>query len=378
VADHTGSRGSACPHGLCDGSGFVQRAGTAYACRCRAELVAAARERKRDAQRQEASRRARKGWQQLRANGYRPRGRRVGHARDRKRAIARHYRQQQVDRAVFERLWRKDCEAQDVQVSERSLETGWAHYRALCRTFRAKGQGYHTSQAQRAAALANAGRARCDRTMRRHTRRLERLGLIRTEHIRKRLMVAGDRDCIAVFICQVAGVPRLVQTGVAASGAGGRGGRSSDLSFVRPPSAAGAGPQAALTAPAPAGCAGRKNGSAPHGARDPTPALPPANGSTEGERAKTGRQGPPRPRSGPSRARPVELSPFAGAGSDRDRLERMFLELYELAADTEDEHEQDWAHQKLAALHAELGAGELWDALKWAAQQQARRKRTDE
>ena len=196
------------------------------------------------------------------------RGRRVPHARDRGQALALAYPIRQATQAEVHTAYELLCATLDIRVSERGFRTFYGEYVCEMTAYRAKGQDFQTTNAQRAAALASRGRPRCTRTIRRTRRRLEMAGLIAYAHVRRLGARNGYRDTLRVRVLS--------------------------LKFCPPAFAAGTGqPSAACSVPAlrqfSPGCAGQRSRSAsptgsapPYGGRNHPPDRPAGNGSDEG------------------------------------------------------------------------------------------------
>lgn len=121
-------------------------------------------------------------------------GRRVPHRRTRDQALALTYRQRQVTRREFERLYRRARPTGN----EGGLETGYQHYLAVFCRYRRDGQHYRTTNQQRAAALTTRGRPRCRRQVQRLNRLLADMGLAVVSHYRDQGATPGHRDCLVV------------------------------------------------------------------------------------------------------------------------------------------------------------------------------------
>ena len=169
-----------------------------------------------------------------------------------------------VDREEFERRDYARRLAAGLEPNARGTETLWQLYRADARALQAKGQGFLTTNGQRARALEHAGRPRCARTVQRAHQALHQMGLLRTFHDRRGLMRPGRRDRLRVQFAP---------------------------SYVAPPSAAPTAPQRGLAVGAgtasiarPAGAESDQAGSAPPGGgRTGTPPLRAAHGGDQEE-----------------------------------------------------------------------------------------------
>jgi hypothetical protein len=182
--------------------------------------------------------------------------------RMRQRELALKFPVRIVDREEFER---RDFERRlraGLNPNERGTETLWQEYQSCVRAFRAQGQGFLTTNGQRAEALCKHGRPRCGRTVQRAHGALREMGLLRRFHDRRGGSRVGNRDRLRIQFAP---------------------------SFVTPPSAATTAPRRGLAVvahrPDTGGCAARKHGPAPPGLSAPpdggrhgTPAAP-ANGN---------------------------------------------------------------------------------------------------
>lgn len=110
-------------------------------------------------------------------------------------------------REEHELAFRGDCEEQGLLFNARGCETSYVALRtAVLRGFGCGETAFRTTNAERAAAMRNSGRERCERTMQRHHRRLQRMGLLMVGHVHRGRGASGFRDCLHL---------RLVQTYVA-------------------------------------------------------------------------------------------------------------------------------------------------------------------
>lgn len=136
------------------------------------------------------------------------RGRRTPHCRDQHEGLALAYRVRQVPRDELRRLFQERiCDVDGIRFSERGFQTLYAEYRAEFTRYRASGQDFQTTNAQRALALAARGRPRCARTVRRTRQRIERMGLIAYHHVRRLGARAGYRDTLRVRLLNPSFVP---------------------------------------------------------------------------------------------------------------------------------------------------------------------------
>lgn len=132
------------------------------------------------------------------------RGRQTPKRRDRQLAIAHAYPVRLSSYLKFRRRFNQLAELENRFVSERGLETAWREYMACARLYRLKGQGFRTTNGQRARAHALSGRPRCERTIQRTHHRLAAMGLLRRSHIKKLKDRAGHKDCLEITITFVA------------------------------------------------------------------------------------------------------------------------------------------------------------------------------
>lgn len=115
----------------------------------------------------------------------RAKGRKVPHARTRKDALVLAYKVIQVNLKTFRVIEAERRRERGVQPSERGTMTLWAEYQSCMRAYRAQGNFFGTTNAQRARALALRGRPRCERTIRRAHKELHAMGLLTRTHIRR-------------------------------------------------------------------------------------------------------------------------------------------------------------------------------------------------
>jgi hypothetical protein len=108
-----------------------------------------------------------------------------GKRRVSQRELALNFRVKLIGRAEFEERERAWREQRGLRPSSRGLETSWVHYRCRTRLYKAKGQGFCTTNGQSAQAITQAGRARCERTMRRQDAKLAEMGLLKRFHDRR-------------------------------------------------------------------------------------------------------------------------------------------------------------------------------------------------
>jgi hypothetical protein len=128
----------------------------------------------------------------------RAKGRRRGHHRDRQEALFTAYRMQQVNLKTFRALDVKRRQDLGIGPSERGTLTLWAEYRSCMGNYRRKGQGFYTTNGQRARALEQDGRPRCNRTVQRAHQQLRAMGLLRRAHVKRGGSRRGERDCLRV------------------------------------------------------------------------------------------------------------------------------------------------------------------------------------
>lgn len=128
------------------------------------------------------------------------RGRATPHRRDRGEALALAYRVQQINREAFAKRFAQLREREGVLVSERGLETLWLEYCSCMKAYRAQGQDFKSTNAQRARALDLRGRARCTRTIQRAHKQLAQMGLLRRYHVKRGGSRAGQRDCLRICV----------------------------------------------------------------------------------------------------------------------------------------------------------------------------------
>ena len=112
-------------------------------------------------------------------------GRRTPHARSRAQALGLLHPVRQIGAEQFERLYRAMCEREGLTFDRRGLNTVYALYRTEMAAYRAQGQCFETTNGQRQDALRNRGRERCRRTVQRNRKRLEAMGLVSYEHIKR-------------------------------------------------------------------------------------------------------------------------------------------------------------------------------------------------
>ena len=167
------------------------------------------------------------------------------------RELALNFRVRIVDRAEFARLDAAQRLRAGIGPSERGLETRWQLYLARVRSYKAKGQGFCTTNAQSARALELAGRRRCRRTVQRTDALLAEMGLLRRYHDRRGGSAAGNRDRLRVqlapsFVTLPLAARAVCPTGThCSSPAPKRGhlqGRSADARDPAPPPGASEGP----------------------------------------------------------------------------------------------------------------------------------------
>jgi hypothetical protein len=118
--------------------------------------------------------------------------------RVKQRELALNFRVKVIGRVEFEERDAARRERLGIRPSSRGLETLWVHYRCRVRLYKAKGQGFCTTNGQSAQAITSAGRARCERTMRRADAALCEMGLLRRFHDRRGGSRAGCRDRLRV------------------------------------------------------------------------------------------------------------------------------------------------------------------------------------
>lgn len=168
-----------------------------------------------------------------------PQARRV-----KQRELALNFRVRIVDRAEFGLLDAARRARAGIGPSERGTLTSWRLYQARVRSYKAKGQGFCTTNGQSARALEQAGRGRCTRTVQRQDQILAEMGLLRRYHDRRGGSRAGNRDRIRVqfapsFVTLPSAATTLSPTGrescSAAPKRGGFQGRSAHAAAERPP-----------------------------------------------------------------------------------------------------------------------------------------------
>lgn len=190
-----------CPHG-CD-EGFIVTGDTAIPCPCLGARRRAAPDYRggyapggltEHGRRRRAARRA--GLASGRARRARsPKGPRV----TRQAALALKYPVRRVSRQRFEERYRECCEkVWKIRFHQAGFLTAWELYQADRRLFDACGQDCLTTNAQRGAALANRGRARCRRSVQLTRRRLADMGLEAWHHVRRSgpRRIPGQLDCL--------------------------------------------------------------------------------------------------------------------------------------------------------------------------------------
>jgi len=159
-----------------------------------------------------------------------PRKRRV-----RQRELALKFPVRLIGRPEFER---RDFERRlrlGINPNERGTETLWQKYLDNARVYRVKGQGFLTTNGQRAEGMRKAGRPRCERTVQRAHAALAEMGLLRTFHDRRGGARAGNRDRLRVqfapsFVAPPSAAPTASQSDVAV---GASHGRNSDRCAIR-------------------------------------------------------------------------------------------------------------------------------------------------
>jgi hypothetical protein len=176
--------------------------------------------------------------------------------RARQRELALNFRVKLIDRAEFDRLDFARRLRAGIEPNERGTETLWQEYLSCARAYRAQGQGFFTTNGQRAEALRKAGRPRCERTVRRAHAALSEMGLLRRFHDRRGGWRAGRKDRLRIQFAP---------------------------SYVQPPSAA-------PTTTASQSCVGARNGldCAAGGRRERTARARPPDGGGEGGRQAAG------------------------------------------------------------------------------------------
>ena len=118
--------------------------------------------------------------------------------RVRQRELALKFPIRLVDRAEFDRLDFARRLQHGIEPNERGTETLWRQYQADVRTYKVKGQGFLTTNGQRAEALRKGGLTRCERTVQRSHAILAEMGLLRRFHDRRGGARAGNRDRLRV------------------------------------------------------------------------------------------------------------------------------------------------------------------------------------
>lgn len=132
-------------------------------------------------------------------------GKRIPRSREQAQALALRYPHRQLSRSRFYATYKHafPCTTDwgaGVSSWERGRETCWLLYSQVFTRYRVQGQHFRTSKPQRALALKNAGRARADKTVQRHFRRLEAMGLLKALHYKRGGARAGMRDHLVVEI----------------------------------------------------------------------------------------------------------------------------------------------------------------------------------
>lgn len=93
--------------------------------------------------------------------------------------------------------------ASSTQFSQRACDTSYALLRAeIIRARGCKSLVWQTTNAQQAIAIKREGRGRCSRTVQRHLRTLERMGLLTVTHVRRGRATPGYRDCLRLRLVQ--------------------------------------------------------------------------------------------------------------------------------------------------------------------------------
>ena len=142
------------------------------------------------------------------------RGRRGPWCRDRAQALALAYPVRQAPEAKVRELFQERvCDVEGILFSERGFQTVLAEYRAEWAAHRVKGQDFQTTNRQRAAALRSRGRPRCERTVRRTRRRLEQMGLMAYQHVKRLGARPGFRDSLRVRVLSFVRLPLAARTG---------------------------------------------------------------------------------------------------------------------------------------------------------------------
>lgn len=155
--------------------------------------------------------------------------------RVRQRELALNFRVKLVDREDFERRDFARRVLVGLNPNERGTETLWQEYCSCARAYKAQGQGFLTTNGQRAEALRKAGRPRCGRTVRRAHAALAQMGLLRRFHDRRGGSRPGNRDRLRVQFAPSFVPPPSAATATTASpsSAVARNGRNSDRCAVR-------------------------------------------------------------------------------------------------------------------------------------------------
>lgn len=124
-------------------------------------------------------------------------GKRPPRTRDREQALNLAYRRRQFARWQFNILYRRTYPTGYTN----GCETLWQHYEGNFKLYRVLGQHFRTTNAQRAAYLANKHRPRCRRTVQRLNRRLGEMGLAKVSWYKDQRATPGHKDCLVVEIC---------------------------------------------------------------------------------------------------------------------------------------------------------------------------------
>jgi hypothetical protein len=124
---------------------------------------------------------------------------------------------QQLTKAQLRERFDAYQEAAGIIPSDRGFLTVWEVYAADMRAYRTKGQGFCTTNGQRAQSLCKAGRPRVGRTVRRAHRKLAELGVLRVHHDRRGGRRPGRKDRLRVELTQPFVPPPLAAPATTAS-----------------------------------------------------------------------------------------------------------------------------------------------------------------
>lgn len=119
------------------------------------------------------------------------RGRRSPNARRRPQALSLGKRIKQLSAEQFERLYADMCSREALPFDRRGLNTAYELYRVEMAAYRGQGQLFETTNAQRSRALETRGRRRERRSVQYTRKRLELMGLVSYEHLRRGFVCEG-------------------------------------------------------------------------------------------------------------------------------------------------------------------------------------------